>query len=84
VQLGIANFMAALASSPSTPVGRFKRRPAVSSAPWPATAQSRARRGAAEAARAQGSTGDTVLKARAACRARHGHRGKAGGGGLGS
>jgi hypothetical protein len=36
------------------------------------------------AARARGHTSDAVLKARAACRDRHGHRGKAGGDGLGS
>jgi hypothetical protein len=84
VQLSVANYMAASASSPSAPVRRFKRRPAASSAPWSAAAQSRARRGAAEAARARGRTGDAVLKARGACRARHGCRGKAAGGGLGS
>jgi hypothetical protein len=57
-------------------VRRIKRWPTASSAPWPAAAQSKARRGATEAARACGHTGDGALKACAACRARHGRRGR--------
>jgi hypothetical protein len=60
--------------------------------PWPAdrgrpAADLQLRRRTARrkaAARARRCTGDAILKARAACRARHGRRGKAGGGGLGS